>query len=201
MGLVRYVESLGIAAQDIVVIGQSLGSAVAVAAAETLASDHKNPTYIGKVMMLAGFKSLASVTQTYRLGGFIPLLGPLNNYKSVQAWLLRYLYEPWDSSDYIAKLASHIKGKPTKIRMVHARSDYEIPCPNSVELFYAALNGSIADTSEATTREALQGQRSKIELSNSTEVFSSFDQQIKYLEVKWGGIALNLINVLLTCRA
>ena len=79
--------------EDIVLVGQSLGTAVATNLAHALAveNEHVQNTYGPAdtkprgLVLVAPFSSLATLLETYNLGGWIPLLKPLQSIPFAQS--------------------------------------------------------------------------------------------------------------------
>jgi abhydrolase domain-containing protein 12 len=98
----QWVIDQGATPEDIVLVGQSLGTAVAANLAQDLAakSEHFNVHLAGQdtrkkpfgldtksrgLVLVAPFSSLATLLETYNLGGWIPLLKPLQSIPFAQS--------------------------------------------------------------------------------------------------------------------
>ncbi|KAJ4017971.1 hypothetical protein NW752_001881 [Fusarium irregulare] len=68
-------RTAGIPPERIVVFGQSLGSAVAIALANEL-SHREMPVHFAGLVVTATFADIPQLTATYRIGGFIPVFSP-----------------------------------------------------------------------------------------------------------------------------
>lgn len=122
--LVNWVlHTAGISPERIVILGQSLGTAVSSAVAlnfidpshELISHDNQesssllnnaqqiiNPTAFAGVILVAPFSSLPSLLLTYRLGGLVPLLLPLRPFPSFGALLTSRMTDKWQSSKRLA---------------------------------------------------------------------------------------------------
>jgi abhydrolase domain-containing protein 12 len=114
----------GIPPERIVILGQSLGTAVSSAVAlnfidpshelitqtnheETSpllnnAQQIAKPTTFAGVILVAPFSSLPSLLLTYRLGGLVPILLPLRPFPSIGAALTSRMTDKWPSSKRLA---------------------------------------------------------------------------------------------------
>lgn len=126
----------GIASERIVIFGQSLGSAAAVALADNLATQTPSVSCAGLVIT-ASFLDVATLTSTYRIGGVIPVLSlvsipPLSRYFSQDR--IRNFIQKADRY--------HI----TLIHaLIHAEDDPDIPLSHTDALFWHAVNASTSD--------------------------------------------------------
>ncbi|KAJ5543234.1 hypothetical protein N7535_005664 [Penicillium sp. DV-2018c] len=134
---------------QIVIMGQSLGTAVTTAVAERFAFGSSNPSALqpaiknaepfAGVVLLAAFSSLSSVIQSYSLKGFTPpMLSPLIQYPRAQKWLLSHIVDHWDTGARLARLTGVSPGgsdssdtgytdKSLDLTIVHSFDDVEIP--------------------------------------------------------------------------
>ncbi|KAG4303745.1 hypothetical protein PORY_002853 [Pneumocystis oryctolagi] len=166
---------------SIFLVGQSLGTAVAIGVAEKLLT-LKNPIYIGHLVLIAGFSSVRSLLTSYKLGGYLPLLSPLKMYPGVQKFFLKFLYHPWNSLHRIVFFSKNSEKIGTRITFVHSKDDTHINCRHSFELFVAAVNATITQQNE-TWRDLVTMTERKGEIlitSNNNQ------QRIMYLQVLWG---------------
>ncbi|KAI3317447.1 abhydrolase domain-containing protein 12 [Xylariaceae sp. AK1471] len=164
VALVRFaVDEVGIPPERIVVFAQSLGTAVAVSLIHHLAvttlgeegEEKEEPVLFSGVVLVAPFADVESLTATYRLGGMIPLLGPVGKFfPGVLGWLNTLVVTKWPSKD---KLGGFIRwcenidreGESESridlkyyVIIIHAEDDYDIPWSHSEQLFWHAVNAS-----------------------------------------------------------
>ena len=107
------------------------------------------------------------------MGGFLPLLGPLNLFPEVLDFFLhRFLRAEFDSADRMARLARATKNTKFSITLVHAINDWEISYRHSRELFDIACDGNHDVVETMTTDKVIR------EIENG---------KIRYIETSWGG--------------
>lgn len=124
-------------ADRIVLVGQSLGTAVTSAVAEHYA---KEGTDFAGVVLVAGFSSLSKLLSEYFILGYFPVLSPFKNHPAILDYLTSFLVDKWPSAERLASLVKH--SKKLRLFMVHARDDPEIPWTQSNALFAAAANAT-----------------------------------------------------------
>ena len=129
----------GIPSERIVLLGQSLGTAVASAVAlhfvdpksELLLAkkDHAEeeqpllngshaeaarppPTTLAGVVLVAPFSSLPSLMLTYRIGGFFPVLMPLRPFPAVAGMITSRMVDKWQTAERLASYYSTLASSP-----------------------------------------------------------------------------------------
>lgn len=134
--------------QRIVVLGQSLGTAVASAVAlfyaeptsalipnevKTLVGSARQPMYFAGMILVAPFSSLPSLMLTYRIGGVLPLFLPLRPFPTLATYLTDQMVDKWFSAErlaayYAAPLGvSGLDGrKQGFLQIIHAMNDRDI---------------------------------------------------------------------------
>ena len=152
--------TLGIPPSRILLLGQSLGTAVSSAVAEKF-SREKGIDFAG-VVLVASFSSLPTMLANYALGGVVPLLKPLSVCPPALRFLLHFVVDKWPSLDRLAALTAQTRLRDGRLRLslVHAADDWDIPCVESVKIFEAAARASLEDGSsldEATFLEMKDG--------------------------------------------
>lgn len=131
--------------ERIVVLGQSLGTAVASAVALNFIdpsneliprSDHEtspllnNPQQIDKptsfagVILVAPFSSLPSLLLTYRLGGLVPLLLPLRPFPGIGSTLTSRMIDQWPSAKRLAAYYRAFAHQPELLTSSMGGDDY-----------------------------------------------------------------------------
>jgi fermentation-respiration switch protein FrsA (DUF1100 family) len=180
-------EKLRIPPSRIALLGQSLGTAVTFGVAEALATDPKNPIELGAVFSLAGFGNMKTLVNTYRIGGYIPILRPLYMYPRIQKWFSQFLYEPWHSDQRVASLVR--ASKNLNLVLMHAENDIEIPYEHVDALFLAAVNATSASgvsvkDLETTKEKKVYGDES---IRNRWPQGNSNGNSIVQWVVRWGG--------------
>ncbi|KAB8290560.1 hypothetical protein EYC80_010985 [Monilinia laxa] len=122
----------------IVVLGQSLGTAVACGVIESFAI--QGIEFAG-VVLVAGFTDVSSLLTSYSIAGWIPVLSPLRSYPALQNLLISYVNDKWPST---SRLTNYVQiSKRVRLFIIHALDDYEIPWYHSQGLFAAAANGTM----------------------------------------------------------
>ncbi|KAF3764644.1 alpha/beta-hydrolase [Cryphonectria parasitica EP155] len=136
---------LNIPPSRILLLGQSLGTAVAAATAEKFSCE-KGIEFAG-VVLVAPFSSLPTMLANYSLGGVVPLLRPLRIVPPLLRGVLRFVVDKWKSLDRLSALAEQTRKRGGRLRLslVAAADDWDIPCVESVKIFEAVARASIAD--------------------------------------------------------
>ncbi|KAG7412926.1 hypothetical protein LZL87_002247 [Fusarium oxysporum] len=129
----------GIPPERIVIFGQSLGSAVAIALVNELA--HKEPSvHFAGLVVTATFADIPQLTATYRIGGFIPVLSRVAKVKPLFAFFARQLSSTWDN---IYRLGEFVKAaERNDITFLHAEDDTDIPMEHSIKLYREAVRAA-----------------------------------------------------------
>ncbi|KPM45969.1 hypothetical protein AK830_g645 [Neonectria ditissima] len=146
-GLIRDASALvdwamdvaGIPPSRIVLLGQSLGTAVVSGVAEKYAL--QGVEFAG-ITLVAGFSDLASLLTGYRIGGIFPVLAPFR----VWPWLVKgfnyFVVDKWHSANRLANIVRHTKTR-LRINLVHAKNDADIPWTEDNKLFRIAANETV----------------------------------------------------------
>ncbi|ROW14177.1 hypothetical protein VPNG_04281 [Cytospora leucostoma] len=150
------ITTLGVPPSRILLLGQSLGTAVSSAVAEKF-SRERGIDFAG-VVLVASFSSLPTMLANYSLGGVIPLLKPLGVCPPVLRFFLGFVVDKWKSLDRLADLTAQTRARDGRLRLslVHAVNDRDIPSIESVKIFEAVARASLEDGSgldEATFME------------------------------------------------
>jgi abhydrolase domain-containing protein 12 len=136
--LVNWVTKVaGIPPERIVLLGQSLGTAVSSAVALNFvvpthelipkinddssplldnAQHIAKPTVFAGVILVAPFSSLPSLLLTYRLGGLVPLLLPLRPFPMVGTALTSRMTDKWPSAKRLAAYYHAFKSNPELLK-------------------------------------------------------------------------------------
>ncbi|KAL3600970.1 hypothetical protein FPOAC2_05223 [Fusarium poae] len=130
------IHTAGIPPERIVIFGQSLGSAVAIAVVNELAQKEPSVHFAGLVVT-ATFADIPQLSATYRIGGFIPVLSPVAKVKPLFAFFARRLSSTWDN---MQRLGEFVKSaEKYDITLLHAQDDTDIPMEHSVKLYREAV--------------------------------------------------------------
>ncbi|RBQ73569.1 hypothetical protein FVER14953_02566 [Fusarium verticillioides] len=141
------IQTSGIPPERIVIFGQSLGSAVAIALVNELAQKKPSVHFAGLVVT-ATFADILQLTATYRIGGFIPVLSPVAKVKPLFAFFARQLSSTWDN---MYRLGEFVKAtKRYDVTLLHAEDDTDIPMEHSIKLYREAVRAAegVKDSAE-----------------------------------------------------
>lgn len=147
-------NELGIPPQQIVLLGQSLGTAVASGVAEKYAI--QGIEFAG-IVLVAGFSELATMISGYRILGLIPLTGPFGYWPAFMRALERFVVDKWHSADRLGNIVRHTHTR-LRLNILHAKNDKDIPWTEDNKLFKAAAN-EIAGGLDDAEFEAQKEQR------------------------------------------
>ncbi|OIW28103.1 alpha/beta-hydrolase [Coniochaeta ligniaria NRRL 30616] len=135
-------HTVGLPPDRIVLLGQSLGTAVTAAVAERYAL--QGVDFAG-VVMVAGFSSLPTMLSGYAIAGWVPVLRPLKAIPFLLQTVLNFVVDKWESKQRLRDLVHTVKARSGRLRLhlVHARNDWDIPYLEDDKLFAAAVDGTI----------------------------------------------------------
>lgn len=141
-------STLQIPPSRILLLGQSLGTAVAAATAEKVSRERG--VDLAGVVLVAPFSSLPTMLASYSLGGVVPLLRPLGAAPPLLRMVMGLVADRWTSLDRLAALAAQTRERAGRLRLnlVHGADDWDIPCVESVKIFEAAARASVKEGSE-----------------------------------------------------
>lgn len=125
-----------IPASRIVLLGQSLGTAVVSGVAEKYAL--QGVEFAG-ITLVAGFSDLATLMSVYHIGGIIPVLAPFRVAPFFLRLVHRFIVDKWHSANRLGNIVRHTKTR-LRISLVHAKNDWDIPWTEDNKLFKAAAN-------------------------------------------------------------
>ncbi|KAJ5610519.1 hypothetical protein N7510_007238 [Penicillium lagena] len=197
----------------IVIIGQSLGTAVTAAVAERFAFGSPDPAAIqpaikdaepfAGVILLASFSSLRALIESYSFKGLTPpMLSPLVGYPRFQNWVLGHIVDRWDTAARVARLTGidapehdeegrKYKTKDLDLTIVHALNDFEIPWYEGRRVWVAATGENVDGAPGAVTYEKAElGRRSEVKIWENN--FTRQDgkkvvKKVRWERVRYGG--------------
>lgn len=147
--------------ERIILLGQSLGTAVTTAVAEHFVL-RSPPVEFAGVVLAAAFSDIPTLMLTYSAGGIVPILSPLRPYPRLQKWFIGWIRDTWDTK---TRLANFVKrSRKVRLELVHARNDFDIPWKHSDALFYAAAN---ATTEVGMTEKEVNSVKTTIDLGEA----------------------------------
>ncbi|EGO55153.1 hypothetical protein NEUTE1DRAFT_66579 [Neurospora tetrasperma FGSC 2508] len=159
--------------ERIVLLGHSLGTAVAAAAAaeycctsgagpgccssddgtepnrddnhETQARREEEPMEFAGIILVAAFSSLPTMLSGYAIAGWIPVLRPLSFWPWLLDKLISRIVDKWPSAERLTRLTKSAKtdGRRLNLTLLHARDDWDIPCHEDDKLFKGAVRGLV----------------------------------------------------------
>ena len=151
------IEKAGVPPHQIVVVGHSLGSAVAAGVAERYARVHG--TDFAGVIMVAGFSSLPNMLSGYSIAGWVPILRPVRNYPRILHFILGFIKDHWESAKRLQNIVNIVQrtsseergpagnGQPRRhlrLSLIHAADDRDIPCHEDDRTFATVVEPLIA---------------------------------------------------------
>ncbi|KAF7365452.1 AB hydrolase-1 domain-containing protein [Mycena venus] len=120
----------GAAADDILIVGHSLGTGVSALLAAELSDEDISPR---GVALLSPFSSISKLLETYSILGVVPLMKPLAMIPWAAKLVLRRLIHTFETDTLVPR----IKGP---VLIAHAENDWDIPYSHSEALFDAFLD-------------------------------------------------------------
>ncbi|KAL2211196.1 alpha/beta-hydrolase [Sarocladium strictum] len=139
-------------ADRIVLLGQSLGTAVATAVAEKYALQGVD---FGGIVLVAGFSDLTTMLSGYKIGGLFPVLAPVTGWPFLLRRLHRAIVDKWSTANRLANIVRHSKGR-VRLSLIHAEDDTDIPWTEDNVMFRAVVEekmGSMDDDEFETWKE------------------------------------------------
>lgn len=131
-------KTLHIAPNRIVILGQSLGTAVATAVAEHFVVEDQ--IEFAALVLVAPFTDIPTLILSYSIGGILPILSPLRPYPLLQSYFAQRVQETWKTNERLASLVQ--KSNNIDLTLIHSRNDFDIPWQHSEKLFYIAVNAT-----------------------------------------------------------
>ncbi|KAK7051786.1 Monoacylglycerol lipase ABHD12 [Favolaschia claudopus] len=135
----EWLREMGAEAKDVVVVGHSLGTAIAALLAAELGGERVVPRGL---VLSAPFASLRAVYHDYNLWGFLPLFKPLGLVPAVSAYMMGLTAHAFDTLSIVPKI-----GCPVLI--AHAENDLLFPHAQSDMIFDAFLGALAVDGTNA----------------------------------------------------
>jgi abhydrolase domain-containing protein 12 len=177
----------------ILLFSQSLGTAVATAAAEHFITSQPKIEFAG-LMLCAAFTEAPNAFLDFSILGRVPLLAPLKVFPSVAAWYRRHYKDAWKTSDRLATLVQ--RSDRLRLTLFHATGDVIIPWRHCEGLFYVAAN---AANGQDLTRAEIDDRKKTYDLGEGGWlcVWTSGNKTIKQRIVKHGGKCDILYTVLI----
>ncbi|KAI1383957.1 alpha/beta-hydrolase [Hypoxylon trugodes] len=135
---VNWALEAGVPANRIVLLGQSLGTAVTSGVAEHFAM--QGIEFAG-VILVAGFSNAPTLVASYTAAGFIPVLSPIRSIPPLLRFFQGFIVDKWKSADRLAHIVTLTRTR-LRLTLIHAKNDMEIPCHESDKLFKSAASAT-----------------------------------------------------------
>ena len=134
----------GVPPSQILIFGQSLGTAVSLSISKHFALQPTPGVFAGTVLV-APFVDVATLVSTYCVAGTIPILSPLATFPLLFNYLGRFIQDKWLSKDRIAQYvrANEANGERYRLTLIHAEDDYDIPWHHTPVVFWHAVNATL----------------------------------------------------------
>lgn len=154
-----------IPANRIVILGQSLGTAVTAGVVERLAE--RGIWGWAGVVLVAGFSNIPDMLTGYSIAGYVPILSPIGPYPRLKKVLRDHIVDKWPSTD---RLANFVRlSKKVRLFIIHSKNDPEIPWTESEALFAAAANATTDGGMEVGLFEKMKA-RSTVDMGHGAFV-------------------------------
>ena len=137
--MVRWaLEVAHIPPERILLLGQSLGTAVVTAVAERFVVDEA--VEFKGIVLIAAFSDIPTLLSTYAVAGIIPIFSPLRPYPFLQRFFANHVQETWYTSKRLGNLVR--RSRQIDLHLIHSKNDFDIPWTHSSALFNAAASGT-----------------------------------------------------------
>ncbi len=152
-------HTAGVSPDRIVLLGQSLGTAVASGVAERYAVE-RGVDFAG-VVLVAAFSSLPTMLAGYAIAGLVPVLRPLAFWPAALRWFMSFVVDKWESADRLARMvkAVHARGGHLRLSLVHAADDWDIPYREDDKLFASAVSGFLGKDIDVQRLASMKSER------------------------------------------
>ncbi|KAJ7242868.1 Alpha/Beta hydrolase protein [Mycena haematopus] len=137
----------GASADQILIIGHSLGTGVSSLLAAELSDEGVSPRGL---VLLSPFSSIPKLLETYSVLGVVPLIKPL----AMVPWVAKMVLSTVVNTFQTDTLVLRIKGP---VLIAHAENDWEIPYSHSQALFDAFLDPLLPATPQLPVNAAALG--------------------------------------------
>lgn len=152
-------NTAGISPDRIVLLGHSLGTAVATGIVHHYAT-RDEPIVFAGLILCAAFTNTANGFAAYSIADVVPVLAPVKLISPLHSWFSRRFKDTWRTDERLAALVKRCE--EFQLVLVHAQDDGTMPWDQTEELFASTLRAAIevaqpelriVDMGEAGTQE------------------------------------------------
>jgi abhydrolase domain-containing protein 12 len=182
-----------VSASRIVILGQSLGTAVTAGVVERFAQ--RGVDFAGVVLVAGtsrsehleiaavfgsslgmflltekltiGFTNIPDLLTKYSIAGYLPILSPIGPYPKLKKILRDHVVDAWPSDERIANFVR--LSQKVRLFIIHSKNDPEIPWTESEALFAAAANATTDGGMEIELFKKMKA-RSTVDMGNGAFV-------------------------------
>jgi abhydrolase domain-containing protein 12 len=124
----------------IVLLGHSLGTAVATGIAHRYVN-FDTPIQFAGLVLCAAFTTTGNAFSSYSIADVLPILAPVKMIPSLQAWFSKRMRDTWDTSSRLIDIAR--RSSKFHLVLVHAEDDMTMPWNHTEELFKSTLKAAM----------------------------------------------------------
>ncbi|KAF2272008.1 alpha/beta-hydrolase [Westerdykella ornata] len=135
---------------QIVLLGHSLGTAVACAIADLYVTREEPVTFAG-VILCAAFTNSGNAFSAYSIGGVFPVLAPVKLIPRLQSWFSARMRDTWFTDRRLASLIRN--SSQLRLVIVHSMDDTTMPWDQSEELFSTAIRAAADAPASSTSHQ------------------------------------------------
>jgi abhydrolase domain-containing protein 12 len=167
----------------IVIVGHSLGTAIATAAIHHYLH-LPEPVEFNGMILCAGFSNAKNAFISYAIGGVVPLLVPLKYFEPLEFWFGRRINDTWKTDERLAEIVD--KSSHLQLAFFHANNDLTMPWQQTELLFKGALSAALG---KIMGEEELKKHTTEIDLGEGgvEETYSSSNKIMSKLIMRHGG--------------
>ncbi|KAF1997834.1 alpha/beta-hydrolase [Amniculicola lignicola CBS 123094] len=120
----------------IVLLGHSLGTAVATGVAHHYSSLDSPISFAG-LILCAAFTNSGSAFSSYSIADVFPVLAPVKTIPALQKWFNGRMKDPWETSDRLVSIMR--QSSALQLVLVHAEDDGTMPWNQTEQIFNAII--------------------------------------------------------------